>query len=155
MPGDPSRAHGVSSRRCMSYDYDTRFRNGCVSKATGRGWTCGSIYGRSTGLKSYCTSLLRSCNRLTAGERDGYDVDAVQEQLPAGQPRLRDTGSYGRHHPLSRISVAVRQAEDDPEVSTMKSRATAKDLFGLCPAISAVLVFIVLSYRVLDQLQDK
>jgi hypothetical protein len=81
---------------------------------------------------------VRSRDGRAADARDGDHVDLIQERLPAGQERLRDTRAYGSCHPLSQVSVAVRQAESDPEVSAVEGWAVASDLSGLRSTVSAV-----------------
>jgi hypothetical protein len=70
--------------------------------------------------------------------RDWDHINSIQERLPAGQERLRNTRAYDSRHPLSQVSVAVRQAESDPEVSAVEGWAAASDLSGLRSTVSAV-----------------
>jgi hypothetical protein len=83
-------------------------------------------------------SLLRSYHGRTAGPRDRDYDDSLPERLLARQERVRDIGTHSVYHPLSQVSIAVRQTEGNPAVSAVESRTDDSALSHLRSTVSAV-----------------
>jgi hypothetical protein len=83
-------------------------------------------------------SLLRSRYRRTAGPRDRDYNDSLPERLSARQERVRDIRTHSVYHLLLQISIAVRQTEGDPVVSTVESGTDDSGLSRLRSTVSAV-----------------
>src|ERR1700761_9636408 len=80
--------------------------------------------------------VLRTLDVRSAGTRERDHDDSIPERISTGPEHLRTSRANRDRRSISQVTIAVRQAESDPALSTVESGTAVDGVSRLRAAVS-------------------